>query len=808
MRYICLFISMVFAVFDGASESAPVIRSGHFAEITDSGAGQYTIESFRMSGDGSRVAFYVRQTVVDARSCYAYQLRVIDADGTNEILVEQGFTYDTGVGNSCANGLYDAYDISDDGGTIAYIRLRGPGDLAPEIVAYDVNTATKTSLLQTLSYRAYGETTQRDIDPYGGRALFTMTGDGAQVYFVNSFGPYGSPGSTGEPGPSGFSVYRVMTDGSGTEAIYTSAGLATTPGVSTSATYVSASGGRLAVDFDGSLLLLPVGGNFPSANPPIHILKIDPDAGAASAEVYLDFAGLGLSGPAVSADGATATFARTGSATPEMNGLFARGTGPDAQEIRLDAHLVWTANPDISTDGTVVVYNVDQGGGSSPALRYATADGALLIPLTEPIVRTRFNYGAVSTDGGRVIFCGAVEGASAFAAIAEYNLVRLDWNGTGSPQIESVTAEPELTLLLQSIFDHEKGLNTQFYAVSGSNLAGAYSYPFNSDARIPEGTGEFHIHGGILDDGAFDGDAVAGDGIFTENGLYVSSEQAEAPLKLRVGVTTTVGTAGFVDVEIPLRADVPATANFVASSLVGTAPLAVTFEDVSTGDYLDARWDFDGNYTTDLMGVAGQTVNHTYESAGNFDPWLEVTGRGSTNQLRDHVTIRVFADSGEMAVTLADEMVTADADLSGGLDLDEAHMVVPGLNEDTFDAWDNNGDEALSRRELLEGAGGAGTVHTGDQDADLRIQLNELLRLIQFFNSGGMHCADSPDATEDGYAPGPGGQSCTPHGSDYNPQDWVVDLQELLRAIQFYNTGGYTPCPEESTEDGYCPGRE
>jgi hypothetical protein len=31
-------------------------------------------------------------------------------------------------------------------------------------------------------------------------------------------------------------------------------------------------------------------------------------------------------------------------------------------------------------------------------------------------------------------------------------------------------------------------------------------------------------------------------------------------------------------------------------------------------------------------------------------------------------------------------------------------------------------------------------------------------------------------------------------------------LTELLRLIQFFNSGGYSHCPASATEDGYCPG--
>jgi len=103
-----------------------------------------------------------------------------------------------------------------------------------------------------------------------------------------------------------------------------------------------------------------------------------------------------------------------------------------------------------------------------------------------------------------------------------------------------------------------------------------------------------------------------------------------------------------------------------------------------------------------------------------------------------------------------------------------------------------------------EGEGSEDGIHTADQDGNHQINLSELLRVIQFFNSDGYHCQAG---TEDGYAPGPGDHTCTPHDSDYNTQDWRINLSELLRVIQFFNSGGYHYCPEQSTEDGYCPGQ-
>jgi len=94
-----------------------------------------------------------------------------------------------------------------------------------------------------------------------------------------------------------------------------------------------------------------------------------------------------------------------------------------------------------------------------------------------------------------------------------------------------------------------------------------------------------------------------------------------------------------------------------------------------------------------------------------------------------------------------------------------------------------------------------GQFHTADRDEDNKINLSELLRVIQFFNKGSYHC--DPNG-EDGYNPGPGDQTCTPHDSDYEPNNpWKISLTELLRLVQFYNVCGYE---EDATrEDGFRP---
>ncbi len=103
-----------------------------------------------------------------------------------------------------------------------------------------------------------------------------------------------------------------------------------------------------------------------------------------------------------------------------------------------------------------------------------------------------------------------------------------------------------------------------------------------------------------------------------------------------------------------------------------------------------------------------------------------------------------------------------------------------------------------------QGPCGDGTerYHSADSDRDAAISLQETLRVIQLFNLAAYHC---DDATEDGFAPGTGNETCTPHDSDYNPQDWTTSMTEVLRLVQIYNSAGYEYDPTAGTEDGFVP---
>mgnify|MGYP006294050867 CR=1 FL=1 len=217
-----------------------------------------------------------------------------------------------------------------------------------------------------------------------------------------------------------------------------------------------------------------------------------------------------------------------------------------------------------------------------------------------------------------------------------------------------------------------------------------------------------------------------------------------------------------------------------------------------------------------------------------------------TAQATDEISAVVFTLDYDAALTLAGEVAAGPAATDAGKDVsqnipgaDQVRVVIASLNQNVIasgvvaiasfdvDGLAPGGLRPINLTDVSfsdpfgeplfvesqdggvrlpggEGEGeGMGEPHCADQDADLSIDLSELLRVVQLFNSDGLHC---DGATEDGYAPGPGGTDCGPHDSDYAPVDWNINISELLRLIQIYNSDGYHPCPGQGTEDGFCLG--
>jgi hypothetical protein len=228
-----------------------------------------------------------------------------------------------------------------------------------------------------------------------------------------------------------------------------------------------------------------------------------------------------------------------------------------------------------------------------------------------------------------------------------------------------------------------------------------------------------------------------------------------------------------------------------------------------------AQWSIDGGSTWNNSGDTLLLPQASYLiSAVTIIDWIAPAPLDLIMDASQTVTLTYLLDGGEgewegevddlpfIAQALLNAFSGLDGDSSGGLSLAEAQVDRPALSPAQFDTLDLDGNGTLERVELIIGSL-ASSFHSADQNTDNLISLSELLRVIQFFNSGGYACQPG---TEDGYLPGPSGaKDCLRHAAD-SAFDWGINLSELLRVIQFFNSGGYHYCPADRTEDGFCTG--
>ena len=126
-----------------------------------------------------------------------------------------------------------------------------------------------------------------------------------------------------------------------------------------------------------------------------------------------------------------------------------------------------------------------------------------------------------------------------------------------------------------------------------------------------------------------------------------------------------------------------------------------------------------------------------------------------------------------------------------------------------------NGDNQPSAYLVLNGGAAIHTTldNPPSHDADYRggaadwhIDIFEVLRITDLYNSGGEYHVDL--ATADGFAPGPGSHDPRGHDGDYRSnrtKDWHIDIFEVLRITDLYNSGGEYHV-DDSTQDGFAPG--
>jgi len=515
---LCVVLIAIPAPDADADQEGAILRKGFFKEITDAEASNFDIQSFRASGDGSRVVYFGWDGA-------NHSLWVIDGDGQNNTLIETSFQW-----LSLYRGLMD---ISDDGSTIVYIRLSSSGDTTPEVTAYDVATMVKTTLLKQVTVSNYGTPENWNIEPQEYDGVTRLSGDGSKFFFINRFGPiWGPPWS-------GFTLYRVNTDGSGFAPVFEAREIQSIPGIGADTTSLVPWAGELAVDSDGSTIALAMSGSWGETD----LVVMGGDG--SNPVVIQDIRDGAFYGPSLDAAGAKIAYARGGTATAMTTGTFVSNTGLPNNPVQVDpASGYWSVYPHISTDGGSVVYNFDLGGSSVPSIRWAKTDGSQRLPATHNVIQERSAKAMVAT-GGTTVFT--------LASTSRYPLdfkeiMRLDFGSTpfsNMPEVVSVTGSPDMSVAVP------ESPYTFYYNATGSNLREMFSFPFTDDPDLLNfpGFGGFETNGYLYDDGATDGDVTSGDNIFTDDWVELNQPPPVGLVDfyVRAGVATDQGTAAFAD---------------------------------------------------------------------------------------------------------------------------------------------------------------------------------------------------------------------------------------------------------------------
>lgn len=127
----------------------------------------------------------------------------------------------------------------------------------------------------------------------------------------------------------------------------------------------------------------------------------------------------------------------------------------------------------------------------------------------------------------------------------------------------------------------------------------------------------------------------------------------------------------------------------------------------------------------------------------------------------------------------------------------------PGMDPDAIRNIDSDGDGATNYEEFLEGTDPTKMDgwHSADSNHNFEIEVGELLRVIQIFNTDGYYHTDM--TAPDGFRPGEG-EISQYHDSDYLEPRGEITMRELLRLITFYNSDdGYRR--DSSQIDGFKP---
>lgn len=528
-------VSLLLAVAAHAAVDILPIRQGCFVEITDAATGGYVVESFAMSDNGAKVAVVTRQA---DNSTWA--LRLVNTSGSGETVIASG----SWTGPRPAFGPA----ISDDGSTVLWYEAIDPVYLTGRIKLYNAAKATVTTIVDTVPQSVFGVISDKPIYV---RSTPALSGDGSLAVFLNTFGPQGN-NSDGHD-VSSFTFYAVDTHTSEVQPVLESRHLTLIAGISPNANILW---GSAQLNYDGSVMTCtPVGLSLYDAK---HVLILSPSSGKAGASILIDTDGMTYRGGALNGEGDLFVFSRYGAAAPEPRGLQVIPVDGSWPPMLIDEgqpeHGRYPTNPDINSAGTAVSWQFDIGGGSTPTFRFARLDTEGVIPLFNDAIA-----GPLHGDFGRVSFISSDESTVVFGGRVRYdgesrpmNICVFRWisdatRPAGVPAVTTLRGSPRTTFVRQ--VGGWYGLDPLTYAYSTSGAGSGYFHHmfFDDTGRWTDGINGHNYR--LVDNGLY-GDAVAGDGIFTNPGLWARETVLVDTFTARGTATSPNRTAAFADFRI------------------------------------------------------------------------------------------------------------------------------------------------------------------------------------------------------------------------------------------------------------------
>ena len=160
----------------------------------------------------------------------------------------------------------------------------------------------------------------------------------------------------------------------------------------------------------------------------------------------------------------------------------------------------------------------------------------------------------------------------------------------------------------------------------------------------------------------YDAGAVAGDYVF----LRLNTDVATANYWITASADHASESPPTLTLEIIPFVAGPPVANFTALPTSGTAPLVVSFSDISTGTVANRFWDFgDGN----TLSTANKTASHTYTTEGVRTVQLIVSGAdgSSTNTMTDLIDVAPPITGFAIPASALDQVVRGDGTVGTSL---------------------------------------------------------------------------------------------------------------------------------------------